>query len=218
MIFFFKYMKFIFNNPDNEKYFLLRQGDKLPQEMSLKKYIYIIHIKFHKPEIVSTFLIFHKTGHSFWSVTKISQKLQGYLGPWCEQFEGPQICFRAKFAFLIYFICTMVHGSNQPTLSRAIWALGHKIMRALLNFQEQLSGGPHYFDPCEVLELNSIYLHIQIPDRGGGATCMSEVYRYVPLWRSLFSARLLLQRPTFLHLVSVLIPSIYRFSKKNQHF
>ena len=46
----------------------------------------------------------------------------------------------------------------------------------------------------------------------GGSAHMLEVYGYVPLWRPPFQAPLLLQGPTFLHLVSVLMPSVFCFS------
>ena len=44
-----------------------------------------------------------------------------------------------------------------------------------------------------------------------GGTHMSEVYRYVLLWRPLFLGSFPALTPTFLHVVSVLIPSVFHF-------
>ena len=48
-------------------------------------------------------------------------------------------------------------------------------------------------------------------DPRGGTHYMSEVYTYIPLWWPPFQAPLPLQAPTFWHLMSVLIPSVFFF-------
>ena len=49
----------------------------------------------------------------------------------------------------------------------------------------------------------------------GGATHMSEVYGYVPLWQPRFSGSSATPEATFLHLMSVLMPSIFHFLKNS---